>query len=242
MPDISVADSDPSLSSAMIVVAHADDAEYGCSGTVAQLTRKGWDVVYVLCTDGSKGSDDRDISEAELSAIRRREQIAAGKILGLKAVEFLGYPDSFLMPSLELRKDISRMIRKHRPDVLITNSPTRELSHDSYIGHPDHQAAGEAALSAVYPTSRDHLAYPDMLEEGLEPHKVREVWVMRGGGDANHIIELTDEDLENSISALKAHASQVPADVDDRVREWKARNGEPHGLKYAESFRLFKLG
>ncbi len=242
MPDITAADYDPSLSSAMIVVAHADDAEYGCSGTVAQLTRKGWDVVYVLCTDGSKGSDDRDISGEELSAIRRREQIAAGKILGLKTIEFLGYPDSFLTPSLELRKDISRMIRKHRPDVLITNSPTRELSNDSYIGHPDHQAVGEAALSAVYPTSRDHLAYPDMLEEGLEPHKVREVWVMRGGGDANHIVDLTDEDLEKSIAALKAHASQVSADVEGRVKEWKAKNGEPYGVKYAESFRLFKLG
>lgn len=226
----------------MIVVAHADDAEYGCSGTVAQLTRRGWDVVYVLCTDGSRGSEDRDLSGEDLSAIRRREQIAAGKILGLKAVEFLGYPDSFLTPSLELRKDIARMIRKHRPDVLITNNPTRELSNNSYIGHPDHQAAGEAALSAVYPTSRDHLAYPDMLEEGLEPHRVQEVWVMRSGDDANHIVDLTDEDLEKSISALKAHTSQVPSDVDDRVKEWKARNGERHGVKYAESFRLFKLG
>ena len=226
----------------MIVVAHADDAEYGCSGTVAQLTRKGWDVVYVLCTDGSRGSEGRDLSGEDLSAIRRREQIAAGKILGLKAVEFLGYPDSFLMPSLELRKDIARMIRKHRPDVLITNNPTRELSNNSYIGHPDHQAAGEAALSAAYPTSRDHLAYPDMLEEGLEPHRVQEVWVMRSGDDANHIIDLTDEDLEKSISALKAHTSQVPSDVDDRVKEWKARNGERHGVNYAESFRLFKLG
>ncbi|MCH8103848.1 MAG: PIG-L family deacetylase, partial [Chloroflexi bacterium] len=178
----------------------------------------------------------------ELSGIRQREQIDAGKILGLKAVEFLGYPDSFLTPSLELRKDIARMIRKHRPDVLITNNPTRELSNNSYIGHPDHQAVGEAALSAVYPTSRDHLAYPDMLEEGLEPHKVHEVWVMRGGEDANHIVDLTDEDLEKSISALKAHSSQVPSDVDDRVKEWKARNGERHGVKYAESFRLFKLG
>lgn len=226
----------------MVVVAHADDAEYGCSGTVAQLTRRGWDVVYVLCTDGSRGSEDRDLSGEDLSAIRRREQIDAGKILGLKAVEFLGYPDSFLTPSLELRKDIARMIRKHRPDVLITNNPTRELSNNSYIGHPDHQAAGEAALSAVYPTSRDHLAYPDMLKEGLEPHRVQEVWVMRSGDDANHIVDLTDEDLEKSISALKAHTSQVPSDVDDRVKEWKARNGERHGVKYAESFRLFKLG
>lgn len=240
-PDTPPVVTDPSLSSAMVVVAHADDAEYGCSGTVAQLTRKGWEVVYVLCTDGSKGSEDRQISGEELSGIRRQEQIDAGKILGLKTVEFLGYPDSFLMPSLELRKDIARMIRKHRPDVLITNSPTRDLSNNAYIGHPDHQAAGEAALSAVYPTSRDHLAYPDMLEEGLEPHKVHEVWVMRGGDDANHVVGLSEEDLEKSIAALRAHSSQVPEEVGERVKEWKARNGEPHGVKYAESFRLFKL-
>ena len=241
MPDTDAPVSDPSLKSAMVVVAHADDAEYGCSGTVAQLTRKGWEVVYVLCTDGSKGSEDRSLTGEELSAIRRQEQIDAGEILRLKTVEFLGYPDSFLTPSLELRKDIVKMIRKHRPDVLITNDPTRDLTNNMYIGHPDHQAAGEAALSAAYPTARDHLAYPDLLEEGYEPHKVSEVWVMHGGGDANHIVDLTDEDLEISISALKAHASQVPSDVDDRVKEWKARNGKPHKVKYAESFRLFKL-
>ena len=133
------------------------------------------------------------------------------------------------------------MIRKHRPEVLITNGPTRDLTNNGYIGHPDHQAAGEAALSAVYPTARDHLAYPEMLDEGLEPHKVKEVWVMWGGGEANHVVELTEQDVERSLSALKAHTSQVPQDVDDRVLEWKARNGEPHNVEYAETFRLFKL-
>jgi LmbE family N-acetylglucosaminyl deacetylase len=234
--------SDPNLSSAMVVVAHADDAEYGCSGTAAQLARKGWEVTYVLCTDGSKGSDDPEMTGERLSEIRRREQMAAARILGLKTVEFLDYPDSFLTPSLDLRKDIARIIRKHRPDVLICNSPTRELESSSYIGHPDHMAAAEAALSAVYPTARDRLTYPDLLAEGYEPHKVKEVWIMYGGGESNHVIALEEEDLEKSIAALKAHVSQVPPDVDDRVREWKMRAGQAHGVGPAETFRLFTLG
>ena len=233
--------SDPNLKSALVVVAHADDAEYGCSGTVAQLIRKGWEVTYVLCTDGSKGSDDLEMTQEKLSAIRHAEQIAAAKILGLKTVEFLNYPDSLLEPSLDLRKDIARMIRKHKPDVMISNSPTRDLSNSGYIGHPDHMAAAEAALSAVYPTARDRLTYPDLLEEGYEPHKVAEVWVMYGGESANHVVELEEQDLVKSISALKAHFSQVSQEVGDRMREWKIRSGKPHGVGLAETYKLFKL-
>ena len=229
------------FSRAMVVVAHMDDAEYGCSGTVAQLIRKSWEVVYVLCTDGSKGSDDPEMTQERLRAIRKQEQLDAGDILGLTAVEFLSYPDSYLTPSLELRKDIAKMIRKHRPDVLITNNPTRDLNGSGYIGHPDHMAAGEAALSATFPTARDRLTYPDLLEKGYEPHKTKQVWVMHGGKDANKVIELTDEDLAKSIAALKAHRSQVAQDVDQRVKEWRARNGEPHGARFAETYRIFDL-
>ena len=233
--------SDPNLKSAMVVVAHADDAEFGCSGTVAQLIRRGWEVTYVLCTDGSKGSDDLTMTQEKLSAIRHAEQVVAGKILGLKTVEFLNYPDSFLEPSLDLRRDVARMIRKHKPDVLICNSPTRDLDNSTYIGHPDHMAAAEAALSAVYPTARDRLTYPDLLEEGYEPHKVAEVWVMYGGDAANHVVELEEQDLVKSISALKAHSSQVEEEVGDGMREWKTRNGQSHGVGPAETYKLFKL-
>ena len=233
---------DPPYSRAMVVVAHADDAEYGCSGTVARWCRQGWGVVYVICTDGSKGSDDPEITSAELVEIRRAEQLEAAGILGLEKVEFLNHPDSFLTPSLELRKDIVRAIRLHRPDVLVCMGPSRRLESDFYIGHPDHQAAGEATLAAVFPTARDRLAYPDLLEEGLEPHRVREVWVMFGGDEANEHVDLAEEDVAKSIAALKSHRSQVSEDVDERVREWKARNGEKKGYKYAESFRVFHLG
>ncbi|MBM3959105.1 MAG: PIG-L family deacetylase [SAR202 cluster bacterium] len=228
-------------SKAMVVMAHADDAEFSCSGTVAKWCREGWEVVYVLCTDGSKGSDDLEMTPEKLAAIRKQEQIEAGKILGIKTVEFLDYPDSYLTPSLDLRKDIARVIRKHKPDVLICPSPFRSFDNNSYIGHPDHMAAGEAALAAVYPTARDRLTYPDLIKEGLEPHKVKEVWITMGGGAANHWVELTEEHLELSMKALKAHVSQVPPDVDSRMREWKARAGSLRGLRYAEAFRVFKL-
>jgi LmbE family N-acetylglucosaminyl deacetylase len=181
------------------------------------------------------------MTQERLRAIRRQEQLDAGVVLGLKAVEFLDYPDSYLTPSLDLRKDIAKMIRKHRPDVLITNSPSRDLNNSGYIGHPDHMAAGEAALSAAFPTARDRLTYRDLLEEGYEPHKTRQVWVMHGGEGANKVIELTDEDLAKSIGALKAHKSQVAQDVDQSVKDWKARNGEPHGARFAETYRVFDL-
>ena len=162
----------------MVVVAHADDAEWGCSGTVARWCAEGWEVVYVLCTDGSKGSDNPDMTGDELVKIRREEQGDAAKVLGLCDVVFLGYEDAALQPTLELRRDIAREIRRYRPDVLICMAPTRDLTDNGYLGHPDHLASGEAALSAVYPTARDRLTFPELLQEGLEPHKVREVWIM----------------------------------------------------------------
>ena len=150
----------------MVVVAHPDDAEWGCSGTVAKWCAEGWEVVYVLCTDGSKGSDDPEMTSEKLVQIRAQEQRDAGKVLGLSQVVFLGYEDSMLEPTLALRRDIAREIRRHRPDVLICNSPVRSLDEHGYVGHPDHFASGEAALSAVFPTARDRLTFPELLEEG----------------------------------------------------------------------------
>jgi len=225
----------------MVVVAHPDDAEWGCSGTVAKWCREGWEVVQVICTDGSKGSDDPNVSSEQLVETRRAEQSEAARILGVKAVEFLNFPDSYLTPSLELRKDIARAIRKHKPDILICANPNRDLTQGFYIGHPDHQAAAEAALCAAFPTARDRLTYPDMLEEGLLPHKVREVWVMLGPERGDHFNEIPEEDMETAARALHAHVSQVPSDAGERVREWKKRTGQDKGMEYAEAFRVFKL-
>ncbi len=230
-------------SRAMVVVAHPDDAEYGCSGSAAKWIRLGWEVVYVLCTDGSKGTEDRSLTGAELSAMRHEEQIEAGRILGLKTVEFLDFPDGYLEPTIELRRAIVRVIRKHRPHILITTNPKRDLGTSQYVGHPDHFAAGEAALSAVFPSARDHLWDPEMLEEGLDAWKVHQVWVMMFGEEANHWHALEEEDVERSIRALKAHISQIsdPDNAGKWMRRWRRENGKKIKAEYAEGFKKFDL-
>ncbi len=225
----------------MVVVAHADDAEWGCAGTVAKLCAEGWEMVYVLCTDGSKGIDDPEMSGDELIRIRQEEQTNAGRVLGLHDVVFLGYEDAMLQPSLELRRDISRAIRRYRPDLLICQSPVRRLAGQGYVGHPDHFAAGEASLAAVYPTARDRLTFPELLAEGLEPHKVREVWVM-DQENADHQVDVT-EYIETAVEALRAHASQVdPEDADRYLKGWRSEIGAEAGFQYAEAFKRFELG
>lgn len=226
---------------AMVVVAHADDAEFGCSGTVSRWCREGMEVVYVLATDGSKGSEDRGLTGDQLIEIRRQEQIAAGKVMGLKDVVFLGYPDGYLQPTLELRRDVSRAIRRFKPDILITTNPVRTLTGVEYIGHPDHFAAGEAALSAVYPSARDHLTFPELLVEGLEPHKVREVLII-GHPEPDKWVDISDT-IDVSIDALLAHVSQMkdPESIAQRVREWKSEAGRGKEMGYAEAFKSFVL-
>ena len=232
------------FSRGMVVVAHADDAEYGCSGTVAKLRSEGWEFVYVLCTDGSKGSSDREITSKELVGIRRQEQINAGKVLGLEDVVFLGYEDSMLQPTLDVRRDIAREIRRHRPDVLICPYPLRNLDGGWGVGHPDHLAAGEAALAAVFPTARDHMTFPELLEEGLEPHKVAEVWVV-GHPEPDHWVDVT-EHFDTSVKALMQHASQIDGrseeDVSERMREWRRQRAIGKGMQYAESFKRIIFG
>ena len=226
-------------SSGMVVIAHADDAEYGCSGTVAKLCAEGWEMTYVLCTDGSKGSSDREISEAELSAIRCEEQINAGKVLGLKDVAFLGYPDSYLEPTLDVRRDIAREIRRHKPDVVICQYPLRVLDGGWGVGHPDHLAAGEAALAAVFPTARDHMTFPELLDEGFEPHNVAEVWIM-GHPEPDVIIDVTDH-MVTAVKALAEHTTQTGGrpykELLPRMQEWHRRGSVGSGMLYSESYK-----
>lgn len=233
------------FSRAMVVVAHADDAEYGCSGTVAKLCSNGWELVYVICTDGSKGSADRHLSQKQLSAIRKNEQIAAGKVLGLKDVAFLDHEDSMLEPTLRLRKDITRQIRKYKPDIIITTYPARSLDGKGWgVGHPDHIAAGEATLSAIFPTARDHLTFPELLADGLEPHKVSEAWIM-GHPEPDHFVDVSNH-MDTSINALLQHTSQLGGRPEDEIRErmldMRREKAKGKGIKYAESFRKFTWG
>lgn len=226
----------------MVVVAHPDDAEWGCSGTVAIWCRDGAEVVYVICTDGGKGSDDPDMTSERLSRIRHDEQVAAADVLGVKEVVFLGYEDAMLQPTLELRKDITREIRRFKPEVVITEYPGRTMSVPGYVGHPDHAAAGEATLSAVFPAARDRLTFPDLLKEGLEPHKVKELYIMSEMGlDANKWVDVT-RTIVTAVEAVTQHKSQtVPEEADKMMRAWREAIGKPQGIRYAEAFKHFRL-
>ena len=236
-------ETDNGYSRGMVVIAHADDAEYGCSGTIAKLCAEGWEMTYVLCTDGSKGSSDREITEEELVALRREEQINAGKVLGLRDVSFLGYPDGYLEPTLDVRRDIAREIRRYKPDVLICQYPLRVLDGGWGVGHPDHLAAGEAALAAVFPTARDHMTFPELLEEGFEPHKVAEVWIM-GHPDPDVRIDVTDH-METAVKALAEHHTQTGGrpyqELLPRMQEWRRRGSEGTGMLYSESFKKIQF-
>ena len=225
----------------MVVVAHADDAEYGCAGTVAKWCKDGMEVVYVICTDGSKGSSDPDMSPERLVEIRQNEQLAACRVLGVKEVVFLGYEDSMLQPTLDLRRDLCRVIRRHKPDILICPSPVRNLEGSNYLGHPDHLAAGEAAFAAVFPAARDHMTFPELLEEGLEPHKVREVLVTNRW-EPDKWIDVSDT-IEIAIEALKQHVSQIGDGHGDAegMRNWRRGAGQPDDMDYAEAFKHFHL-
>jgi LmbE family N-acetylglucosaminyl deacetylase len=196
-------------------------------------------MTYVLCTDGSKGSADREISEKELSAIRREEQVNAGKVLGLKDVAFLGYPDSYLEPTLDVRRDIAREIRRYKPDVVICQYPLRTLDGGWGVGHPDHLAAGEATLAAVFPTARDHMTFPELVDEGFEPHKVGEVWIM-GHPEPDVFIDVTDH-METAVKALAKHTTQTGGrpytELLPRMREWRRRGSVGTGILYSESYK-----
>ena len=237
-----MADSDRegTYSRAMVIMAHADDMEWTCAATLAKFCAEGWEVVLVLCTDGSKGSDDPEMTAERLAKIRADEQKQSAHILGLKDVVFLGYPDSYLEPTLQLRRDLAREIRRYRPDIVITEPPTRDIDSRYYGSHPDHLATGEAALAAVFPTARDRLTFPELLEEGLEPHKVMEVWIVGGLEGSDRFVDVADY-METAVEALKAHRSQVsPESAEKYFPMGRADTAAKVGLKYAEAFKTIK--
>ncbi|HEX6509087.1 MAG TPA: PIG-L deacetylase family protein, partial [Chloroflexota bacterium] len=192
---------------AMVVFAHPDDGEFGSAGTIAKMTREGKYAVYVVASDGSKGSSDPDMTPQRLTKIRQDEQRAAAKIVGVDDVCFLNFPDGMLEPTMELRKAITAAIRRYKPDVVIAQSPVRDLSASMYVQHPDHLATGEATFAAIYPSCRDRLSFPELLAEGLEPHVVPELWVS-GTGVPDYFVDIS-ETLDTKVEALLAHASQV---------------------------------
>ena len=221
----------------MVITPHPDDAEFGVAGTVVKLTREGKKVVYVVCTNGDKGTSDRNMKPEELVKIREKEQLDAAKLLGLTKVEFMRLPDQGLEDTPEFRKALVRLIRQYRPEVVVTANPYRK-----YMWHRDHRVTGQVVLDAVFPYARDHLSYPDLLEEGLEPHNVREVWLW-GADDANHHSDVTDT-FDIKINALGCHKSQVgdiPQEMRDRLRDWGKMMAEGQDFELAEAFHRIQM-
>jgi LmbE family N-acetylglucosaminyl deacetylase len=224
---------------ALVVVAHPDDAEFGAAGTVALWVERGVEVNYVICTDGASGAADPTIKIEELASIREAEQREAADVLGVKQIEFLRQPDGKLRPTDELRGQLVGLIRKYRPDRIICQNAVRNYSN-LYGNHPDHLAAGQLAIEAVYPYARNPYAYPELLAAGLEPFSVREVLVA-GTESPDLFVDVTTT-VGRKIAALARHKSQQSPgeDISERVLQRMAMMGEPHGIAYAESFRLLK--
>ena len=226
---------------ALVVVAHPDDVDFGAGGTVATWTAAGTEVSYCVITDGDAGGFDPDVPRADIGGIRQAEQRAAAAELGVSDVVFLGHPDGRLAPTFALRRDVSRVVRQRRPQRLVMQSP--EIDWDRIgASHPDHRAAGEAALAAVYPDARNPFAHPELAAEGLTAWTVPETWVMTAGQGATTYVDVTDV-LDRKLAALRAHASQTAhmADLDALVRTRLARNARAGGLpdgRLAEGFRV----
>ncbi len=230
----------PEIERALVVTAHPDDVDFGAAGTVAMLTDAGVRVTYCLVTDGDAGGSDRLMSRHEMAMLRRREQTDAARQVGVTDLIFLAHGDGRVQPTLQLRADISTVIRRVRPRVVITQSPERNLDR-IYASHPDHLAAGEATLCAVYPDARNPFAFPELFDEDLEPWAVDEVWIM-GGLSGPNPIDVTAA-VDRKIAALMCHVSQHtdPARTATMVREWMTNVAKQMGLPdgaAAETFRV----
>jgi LmbE family N-acetylglucosaminyl deacetylase len=227
----------------LVILAHPDDPEFFCGATTARWLRAGHHVSYCVITCGDKGTKDMSLCTDELCSIRQREQRAAAKVLGVEEVRFLNYPDGYLVPDLNLRKDITRVIRSVRPDVLVTCDPQTLFTAMGGLNHPDHRAAGQAALDAVFPAARDHLNFVELWkDEGLEPHIVREVWVC-GTLQPDVTLDVTDT-WEIKIKALFEHKSQIgePEKLVERMHSRRTPDSTPENPRYEEKFRRLVLG
>jgi LmbE family N-acetylglucosaminyl deacetylase len=202
----------------LFIAAHPDDIEFGGAGSAARWADEGAAVTYCIVTDGSAGSNAPDADLQALVAARQAEQREAAALVGVQDVRFLGYQDGTLQPTLELRRDLTRLIRQIRPDRVVIMDPTVVLVEDFYINHPDHRAAGEAALYAVFPSAGTRPIFPELLAEGLEPHEVAELWVMMSR-EANRVVDISAQ-FERKMAALLAHRSQVGPEVREMVAKW----------------------
>jgi len=226
--------------SAMVIVAHPDDPEFSCAGTMARWAKEGTRICYVLCTSGDVGIAKPGMTKEKAAIIREREQREAARITGVTEIVFLGEPDGMLQPTLELRKKIVREIRRFRPEVVVTSDPTRVWTGNTYINHPDHRAAGTAALDATFPAAGQPNLFEEIADEGFQAHKPRKVYVS-AWDQADTYVNI-EETIEIKIKALRAHKSQMKDwDPEQRIKEWASLRGEGKEMAYAESYRVITL-
>jgi LmbE family N-acetylglucosaminyl deacetylase len=229
--------------SAMSIHAHPDDQDFTVAGTLAKWARAGCVITSVIITSGDSGSNDASRNagyKPELARLREGEQRAANQVLGIAETVFLGYPDGELVASIQLRKDLTRLIRRYQPDVVITGDPTGWFYGNEYINHPDHRAAAEAAAYAVFPSAGTRMIFPDLLDEGLPPHNVKRLYI-HGNEQPDTWIDIADT-LDVKIQALKKHVSQGDThDVESWMHEWAEEEGKQKGIKYSESYRVMIL-
>ena len=221
----------------LVITPHPDDAESGAGGTIAKWSHLGANIVLVVCTNGNKGTNDRSISSEELAQTRREEQLKSAKLLGLTNVVFLDHPDQGVKNGDPFRKELVREIRTHRPDIVVTIDPERK-----WIRHQDHFVTGRVALDAVFPYARDYLAYPDLIAEGLEPHKTLEVYLW-GTDDPDTFIDI-DEHFEDKLNALYCHSSQMSSSKEEgrmRLRNRFSVYGPKVNAEIAEAFKRLDL-
>jgi LmbE family N-acetylglucosaminyl deacetylase len=225
----------------LVVTAHPDDVDFGAGGTIAQLTDSGVEVGYCIVTDGDAGGFDPSVPRSAIGGIRQREQTAAAKVLAVDHLRFLGYPDGAVQATLQLRKDISREIRRFKPDVVMTQNPNWDFTR-IYGSHPDHRYTGEAALCAVYPDARNPFTFTDLLDEGFEAHTAWQVWIMGGGDQPNKFVDTTSV-FDRKIEALLCHESQHQnADgMKVRVRAWNEQLAQQGGLPAGHTAEAFRV-
>lgn len=226
--------------SALVVVAHPDDIEFSCAGTVARWVQNGSRVVYVLCTSGEVGIADNGMTKERAAEIREAEQLAAADIVGVKDVVFLREPDGMLEATMELRKKIVREIRRFRPEIVVCGDPTVLWAGDSYINHPDHRAAAAAAIDAVFPAAGQPNLFQELEEEGLFAFKPRKVYVT--GWDQSGLYTNISDTIDLKVAALRAHKSQMKDwDPEPRIKEWAAERAKGKEMVYAEAFKVVSL-
>lgn len=224
----------------LVIAAHPDDIEFGCAGSVARWASEGAEVYYCLVTDGSAGSNEMEADLEALIKLRREEQDAAAAVVGVKEVFYLGYRDGTLEATLELRRDLTRIIRKLKPYRVVTADPTTIFVEDFYINHPDHRAAAEAAVYAVFPSAETRPIFPELLLEGLEPHKVMELY-LNLTPNPDSFVDISDF-IEQKLEALRCHQSQINEDVVQMVKGWSSERGKEKGYQYAEWYKVMYFG